>query len=286
MHSVILTAALSSVMLLAAVSCSRVAEVSDGRMQFNPTLPGAATRATDTSFEPSDAIGIYAVDEAKGTLELSGNWANNAKGVYDGRNWDVFPVIYWNGESRFNVYAYYPYTSGINSVEDFRFPLKQDQTGNGFTLSDFMWAQALSSGPGDGPVALHFTHRLSRIDVKLVKGEDYEGDLPEDAEVKIHGTVPVALVDLKSGDVVKDPEAVVASITAHRNASGDWSAIVVPQKLLSQVPLIEVIIKDVSYLVSSKFIFESGVRHTLDVVLSNNPDKVVINVGGGIDEWN
>ena len=171
-------------------------------------------------------------------------------------------------------------------MDDFSFPLQLDQRGGGYTLSDFMWAKCLSASREDGPVDLHFTHRLSRIDVRLVKGEYYEGELPQDAVVKIHGTVPVALVDLKSGDIVRDPEAVAAPIIARNNASGSYSAIVVPQKLLSQIPLIEVIIKDVSYLVSSKFIFEAGVRHSVDVVLSNNPDKVVINVGGGIDEWN
>ena len=44
--------------------------------------------------------------------------------------------------------------------------------------------------------------------------------------------------------------------------------------------------KDVSYLLSSKFIFESGKRHCVDVILSDNPDKVIISVGGGTDEWN
>ena len=274
------------VVLLAGVSCIKGVDFSEDRMQFNPSLPGSSTKATDTAFEPSDAIGIYAVDVAAGDLELSGNWANNAKGVFDGLNWAISPTIYWNGESRFNVYAYYPFSLEVNSVDDFRFPLQLDQRGGGYTLSDFMWAKCLSASREDGPVDLHFTHRLSRIDVNLVMGEYYEGELPEDAVVKIHGTVPVALVDLKSGDIVRDPEAVAAPIIARNNASGSYSAIVVPQKLLSQVPLIEVIIKDVSYLVSSKFIFEAGVRHSVDVVLSDNPDKVIINVGGGIEEWN
>lgn len=274
------------VVLLTGLSCSKETELPEDRMQFNPSLPFSSTKATDTAFEPSDAIGIYVVDEAAGDLELSGNWANNAKGVFDGQDWDIAPAIYWKGESRFNVYSYYPYSREVNSVEDFRFPLQLDQRGDGYTLSDFMWAKCLSASREDGPVDLHFTHRLSRIDVNLVKGEYYEGELPQDAVVKIHGTVPVALVDLKSGDIVKDPEAVSAPIIARNTASGSYSAIVVPQKLLSQVPLIEVIINDVSYLVSSKFIFEAGVRHSVDVVLSDNPDKVVINVGGGIDEWN
>lgn len=274
------------VLLLSVVSCSGMVESPEGRMKFNPSLPDHGTKATDTAFEVSDAIGIYAVDAEAGALELSGNWANNARGVYDGGDWNVSPAIYWNGDSRFNVYAYYPYTQDVNSVEDFRFPLKLDQNVDGYTLSDFMWARNVSAGPEDGAVALQFTHRLSRIDINLVKGVDYEGELPEDAVVKIHGTVPVAIVDLTSGDVVKDPEAVVAPIIAHRNASGSYSAIMVPQKLLSQIPLVEVIMKDVSYLLSSKFIFDAGVRHTMNVMISTNPDKAIINIGGGIDEWN
>ena len=64
------------------------------------------------------------------------------------------------------------------------------------------------------------------------------------------------------------------------------TAIVVPQKILNQIPLVEVIVDDVSYLLSSKFIFGSGMRHSLDIVLSDNPDKVLISIGGGVIDWN
>ncbi|MGN0191723.1 MAG: fimbrillin family protein, partial [Candidatus Cryptobacteroides sp.] len=121
--------------LLLAASCSGTVGFPEDRMLFSPSLPGSGTKATETAFEASDAIGIYAVDVEAGALELSGNWANNARGVFDGQDWDVSPAIYWKGDSRFNVYAYYPYTANVNSVEDFRFPLQQDQSGNGFTLS-------------------------------------------------------------------------------------------------------------------------------------------------------
>ena len=86
---------LNLVVLLAGLSCSKEADFSEDRMQFNPSLPNSVTKATDTAFEPSDAIGIYVVDEAAGDLELSGNCANNAKGVFDGQFWDISPAIYW-----------------------------------------------------------------------------------------------------------------------------------------------------------------------------------------------
>ena len=91
---------------------------------------------------------------------------------------------------------------------------------------------------------------------------------------------------LESGDVEKDPESPVGTVIACCNAPGRYSAIVVPQKILNQIPLVEVIVKDVSYLLSSKFVFGSGMRHSLDIVLSDNPDKVLISIGGGVIDWN
>ena len=57
---------LNIVVLLAGLSCSKEAELSEDRMQFNPSLPFSSTKASDTAFEPSDAIGIYVVDESAG----------------------------------------------------------------------------------------------------------------------------------------------------------------------------------------------------------------------------
>ena len=135
-------------------------------------------------------------------------------------------------------------------------------------------------------VPLNFRHKLSRLDIVLTKGEDYEGDIPSDAEVRIYSTNTSALVDLESGDVVKNPYGKVGNIIAHQNATGSYSSIIVPQKLLNAVPLVEILAKDASYLVTSKFIFSEGTRHTMTIELSSNPDKVVINVGGGIEGWN
>ena len=89
---------LNLVVLLAGLSCSKEAELSEYRMQFNPSLPFSSTKASDTAFEPSDAIGIYVVDESAGDLELSGNWANNAKGVFDAGSMSI-PTILTAGMS-------------------------------------------------------------------------------------------------------------------------------------------------------------------------------------------
>lgn len=99
-------------------------------------------------------------------------------------------------------------------------------------------------------------------------------------------TITTAAIDLERGEIEKNPYGTTGTIIAHQWKTGQYSAIIVPQKLLNSIPLIEVIVGGVSYLYSSKFIFESGKRHTLNLTLSSNPDKVIINIGGDISNWN
>lgn len=258
-----------------------------GQMRLAPCLPG--TKATDTSFENGDAIGTYVVEYADGTpspLQISGNWSSNAKATFDGSNWSVSPTIWWKDDAKFDVYAYYPYDEQQRSVDSYLFSVQKDQRDAGFTKSDLMWAKTGGVTRSENPVTLNFSHKLSRLDINLIKGADYEGDLPSEVEVKVMGTTGTALLDIETGDVEKNPYGTEADIIAHKNGIGSYSAIIVPQKILNQIPLVEIVAGDVSYLVSSRFIFESGKRHTLNITLSSDPNKVIINIGGGIEDWN
>lgn len=64
-----------------------------------------------------------------------------------------------------------------------------------------------------------------------------------------------------------------------------YTAIVVPQRLTNQVPLVEVVMKGVSYMVESKFVFKPGIQHMLSVTISKNPEQVKIEIGGEIEDW-
>lgn len=274
-------------LLLAGCSKETPSAVDDGLMKFVPTLPG--TRATDTAFESGDSFGIYAMEYENGVpspMQLSGNWANNAKSALNGTSWTVEPKIWWKDGAAFDIVAYYPYCASPASVDDYVFQVQTDQRSGGFTKSDLMWARTTGVTREDGDIALNFKHKLSRLDVNLFKGEDYEGDLPATATVKVMNTVTSALVDLENGGVEKYPFGSVNTIIADQKATGKFSAIIVPQRIVNQVPIVEVIVKNVSYLVTSRFVFEPGVRHTVNITLSSDPNKVVINIGGGIEGWN
>ena len=214
--------------LSALAGCSKqaVQEKDEAVMRFIPSLPG--TKATDSAFEAGDSFGIYAVEYVGDTpapVQLSGNWANNSKSTYDGKVWTVSPKIWWKDDARFDVIAYYPYDPEPQSVDDYIFEVKADQRTDGFTLSDLMWAKARGVEKTGGDIELNFKHKLSRLDINLIKGEDYEGELPATAEVRIMNTVTTASMDLERGEIEKNPYGTTGTIKAHQWDVGRYSAI-------------------------------------------------------------
>lgn len=257
-------------------------------MQFVAEYP--TTRATASSFEAGDAMGVYVSryeDEMATPLQVSGNYANNVKSVFDGDKWLNSSAIYW-AEGKFDVYAYYPYNKPA-SVDEYKFSVALDQTTeestdvlSGYEASDFLWAKASGISKMD-EVPLSFKHCLSKVVINLVKGEEYEGNIPSEAIVRIHNTIPAAIIDLSTGVVTKNGYESAKSITAKKVSDGVYTAIVVPQRIENRLPLIEVLSHGVSYLVESKFVFRSGTQHVINLTLNNNPDKVKIEIGGEID---
>ena len=257
-------------------------------MKFSAEYP--TTRATATAFESGDAMGVYVSQydgEEAAPLQVSGNYANNVKSTFDGSKWVNSPAIYW-ADGKFDVFAYYPYDKPA-SVDEYKFTVALDQSTaetadalSGYEASDFLWAKATGISKMDA-VPLTFKHGLSKVVINLVKGEDYEGDIPAEAVVRIHNTVPAAIIDLATGIVTKNGYESAKSITTKKVSDGVYTAIVVPQRLENRLPLIEVLSHGVSYLVESKFVFRSGTQHTINLTLNNNPDKVKIEIGGELE---
>lgn len=275
--------------MLGGCSKSESEVLESNEMRFTATYP-TVSRATGSAFETGDAMGIYVTQyngEAPLPLQLSGNYANNAKTVFDGSVWKSSPVVYWE-DGKFDVYAYYPYMN-ISSVDEYPFTVALDQSTeetsdalSGYEASDFLWAKATGVSRM-ASVPLTFTHKMSKLVINLIKGADYSGDIPTDAVVRIHNTVPAAIVDLASGIVTKNGYESAQSITAKKVSDGVYAAIIVPQRLDTKRPLVEVLSKGVSYLIESSFVFKAGTQHTINVTLNNNPDQVKIEIGGEIE---
>ena len=204
---------------------------------------------------------------------------------------DSFAHNLWD-EGTYNAYAYYPYTQQVSSIEDQPFSVSTDQgavdgtTGlDGYESSDFLYAKTEGVSASNSPVPLTFRHIMSKLTVRLVKGEDFEGDMPTDGEVYIHNTVPTATIDMSAGVATRYVRGTRATIKAKQDAGTMFSAIVVPQRVENRMPLIEVIMRGVSYVYESKFQFKPGTNHFVNFVISDNPDQVKIEVGGEIEDW-
>ncbi len=280
---------------LLAFGCNKIEtpEITDeGAMRFNVQYP--TTKATETDFEAGDRMGVYITEYENGKplpLQLGGNYKNNNPVTFDGKKWTADPVIYW-GDGKYDVYAYYPFCMP-SSVDEMQFSVALDQRKeetvdalSAYEASDFLYAHKKGVTSENGEVDLLFKHKMSKFTVNILKGADFEGDIPSDLTIYLHSTVTDCLIDLSTGDVVKDPYAPAKTITTRKVDDDSYTAIVVPQMLTNKKPLVEIIFKDVSYMIERKFQFKTGMHHILNVTLNNNPDKVKIEVGGEIEGWN
>lgn len=284
---------IGSVLLLAlgASSCTDEHDLptisdTDGKvaMEFSFSHP-SKTRATDTSFEQGDQVGLF-VAEADKPLEVSGNTLNNECFTFSGSDWTAGRKLFWD-KGTYNAYAYYPRLDAIPSVSDLPFSVATDQReADGYEASDFLHASSLGIEASANPVDLMFRHIMSKLTIRLIKGEDYEGDIPDNATVYIHNTVTDATIDLTAGVATKNVRASGKTVTAKKAGATSYTAIIVPQRLANRVPLVEVVMNGVSFLYESKFLFKPGIHHIVNLVVDKNPEQVKIEVGGEITDWN
>ncbi len=279
-------------------------EDSSGQIRFSVEYPGAkeypgangnkmakeysaATKVSAEGFESGDVVGLYMTEYEDGkatALNISGNAVNNETLTFDGISWSPKRKIWWTVGTLYDAYGYYP-AGEPYSVEAYPFRVAEDQTVEGaYESSDFLWAKAAGVRYPQ-TVALKFSHRMSRVVINLLKGDGFEGDFPDNLSVRIHGVVADALVNLGTGSVVADPRAAKVTVTARQQSADTYVAILVPQSLTNRQPLVEIQCDGVSYLVEGRMIFRSGVQHQLNITLNSNPDKVRVDVGGEVVDW-
>lgn len=280
-----------AILCLAACSDNESVQTADGEMpmSFIAIYPGT-TRATETDFEQGDRIGLFVTNDSM-PLQTSGNVVNNEPLTLNGTAWTTPHSLYWSN-GKYNTYAYYPYTASVTSTEAMPFNVATDQdtakmadNPSGYEASDLLYASNIGIEASPSPVPLQFRHVMSRLKIRLVKGEDYEGDMPTTAEVYVHNTVTSTTVDLRSGTVTSIENGKRQTITAHKDGDYSYSAIIVPQTLRSRIPLVEVVMNGVSYIFESEFTFKPGMQHTITLILSGNPDQMKIDIGGETVDW-
>ena len=284
-----------AVATLLMVGCDKGVELSYSPNEIRVKASINNTRASSTSFEAGDKMSLYAVEYAGddvAKLQVSGNYINNEQMTYDGTSWVGNRSLYWS-ESPCDFYAIYPYLQAETVTEYiFNLPLDQnssetDDALSGYEAADLMWAKATKVSQSDNAVQLQFKHIMSRVVVKLERGENYEGKLPENITVHLYNTVTSAEVNFAKGSLQRYAYGEKETITMKRISGDTFAAIVVPQNIERRTPLVEVTMDGIAYLLSYSTSFRPGYQHTITVTLNTSPEqeKIEINIDGDIEDW-
>lgn len=157
-HVKIISVLVGSLLVFACSNNDDVKPIPFRRVEFTASM-NPISRATDTSFDNGDAIGVFATTE--NSLNNT-NFADNVKYAYYAIE-KVFssssPIEAEEGTS-LKYYAVYPYSS-VASGSTYTFEVKTDQTGSGYTNSDL--CMAVSGKTTDEKVDLKFNHCLSKV---------------------------------------------------------------------------------------------------------------------------
>ena len=271
--------------------------VEDGVMSFEAYHPSVASRVSESAFEEGDCIGLYITEydgETARPLQISGNWANNVATTFENGVWSTSKKIFWSN-NKMDVYAYYPYMTP-NSIDENLFEVQNDQSTasaegalGGYEASDFLWAKAEAQEQDEtaDAVKLKFTHSMSRLVVNLKKGSDFEGEIPEDAVMYLHNVVTYGRIDFTNGAVVKDIYASPQTVKMRKLSRESFDAIVLPQRIETRRPLVEMVAGGISFLLESSFSFKPGTMHTITLTINSNPDQIEIEIGGSTGGgWN
>lgn len=267
--------------MAALISCQKEGPADvpgDNQIVFEFGLP--ATKATAENFEVGDKVSVWAVEyaaEEAPELQVGGNFLNNEMLTYDGSKW-AGRTMYWS-EKPCDFYAVYPYIQP-SSVESYVFEIAADQnsprtedTLGGYEASDLLFAKAEKVSRADGKVSLKFRHMMSKCIVNVIKGEKFEGELPEDISVHIYNTVTTADLNLANGSIEKYALGNRNTITMKKVSSDKFEAVVIPQNIERRTPLIEISMGGIAYLMEYSLSFKPGYQHTINLTVNTSPDQ-------------
>ncbi len=285
---------LSACTMISLIACSK-SESEEGIEPFPTPTPtpaeqipinislGLSTRATDSSFEQGDCVGVYIVNydgTQPGTFQNKGNHVDNHKLSYTGR-WVSDETVYWKDETTHaDFYAYYPYRAEINNVSSMPFSTSTDQSSyTNYTASDLLWGKVANQAPTSDPIYINTRHLMSSAVIKLVAGDGFTATSLSQAnpQVTINGVKTEMSFDLTKGEFTVTGQA--TSVTPYHK-QGVWYAHLVPQTV-SDSGFITVKIDGRNYRMSKDFTLESGKRHQFTVTV--NKTSAGINVG--ITAW-
>lgn len=243
---------------------------------------GIWTRATDSSFENGDKVGVYVVNykgSTAGSLTNTGNHVDNMRFTFSSK-WTPDKEIYWaDKNTKADFYCYYPYGTPTN-VAAYDFSVKADQSllAN-YKASDFLWGKASGVSPTASAVPITTNHIMSNMLIYIKPGEGFteETFAAVTKSVKICNVKTGATINLATG--VATAKGTAAEVTPY-NEGEYYRALVVPQSVSDGSNLITVIVDGVNYTFAKGFTFKANTQHKFTVTVNKVNNGVNIGIGG------
>lgn len=267
------------------VACSEEDDLRQGIAGEGITFTSSVmSRATDTSFEPRDAIGVSMYTES--------GFVGNATNVqYTTTNGTAFtstnPMTWGDAGSAETVdfKGVYPYKAGAVADGIYSFTLA---TGEGASLSnnDVMYSSMTGVGVNTKNVNLTFKHKLVKVVMQVY---DQNRKLLSGATVKINNQQTSGTLNLADGTVTSTGTAdATLDFASNPEVEGEYQTIVMPSAA-TQGRVITITYKNVDYPCPvDMYAFDSGSKMIFSVTL--NPDGTVspgetFEVSADVTDW-
>lgn len=243
------------------------------------------SRATDTSFEPEDAIGVSMYTESG----FVGNATNVQYTSKDGKAFTSTNPMTWGAAGsaeKVDFKGVYPYKADAVADGIYSFTLATDD-GASLSDNDVMYSSMTDVAVGAKNVNLTFKHKLVKVVMQVY---DQNKNLLSGATVKINKQQTSGTLNLADGTVTSTGDAnATLNFASNSDVSGGYQTIVMPSAA-TQGRVITITYNNVDYPCPvDMYAFDSGSKMIFSVTLNlesgTASQGTIVNATATVENW-
>lgn len=223
------------------------------------------------TFSPNNAVGIF--------VEGQDSYKNLEYKTEDGSTWTGPQIKLPEGET-YTYYAYYPYSSEVNTANAITINVAADQEAGGYLANDYLYCKTTS---GETKVTLDYEHALSLIDVTLAGAA-----IGDDAVVSIINVATDATLDVTAPSVTTGTTLANVKMDVLTNTK-NFRAIIPAQKIAASTSIFRIETKGKTYEAkyNSEINFEKGKYLALTITIGEEggEPEIEITTSANINDW-